>query len=92
MTRNGLIIAAVFLILLAIGANSYLSLHDHDRLQANFQVESEQRVHTIGERCETTDHQAKEHGSQEAWFLRSHQRCLKSLAKVEARAGVHYGP
>ena len=92
MTRNGLIVAAVVLILLAIAANSYISLHDHNSLQRSFQTESEQRVQTIGERCESQLHQAYEDGSQADWFLKAHKRCLKSLAKVEARAGVEYQP
>jgi hypothetical protein len=90
MTRNGLLVAATVLILAAIGFNSYVSLHDHDSLQGFVQAESEQRVHTIGERCESQLHQALEHGPQEHWFLKAHGKCLKSLAKVEARAGVSY--
>jgi tRNA(Leu) C34 or U34 (ribose-2'-O)-methylase TrmL len=90
MTRNGLLVAAVVLILAAIGFNTYVSLHDHDSLQQFVQAESEQRVHTIGERCESQYHQALEHGPQEHWFVKAHGTCLRSLAKVEARAGVTY--
>lgn len=90
MTRNGLLVAATVLILAAIGFNSFVSLHDHGSLQSFVQAESEQRVTTIGERCESQLHQAEEHGPQERWFLMAHGKCLKSLAKVEARAGVSY--
>ena len=98
MTRNGLLVAATLLILAAIGFNSYVSLHDHDSLQSFVQAESEQRVHTIGERCEMTDHISKliQHNlppsrqSEGVWFKNSATRCRSSLAKVEGRAGVSY--
>jgi hypothetical protein len=62
--------------------------------------ESVQRVHTIGERCETTAHTLtilqnnlppSKH-AEEDWFQGSYTHCLKSRAKVEARAGVKYKP
>lgn len=92
MTRNNLSAAAVVLILLAIGVNTYISLHDHGKTTSFIKQESKQRVHTIGERCESQLHQAYEHGPQEGWFLMAHGKCLKSLAKVERRAGVKYHP
>lgn len=61
--------------------------------------ESVQRVHTIGERCETTRHQLTllegylpPTNPQVEWFKASYGRCHKSLAKVEKRAGVKYKP
>lgn len=70
------------------------------QLAALVHTESVQRVHTIGERCEATHHQAMvlhnnlpaSHQGEAAWFNASYERCLVSLAKVEARAGVTYKP
>jgi uncharacterized protein HemX len=55
-------------------------------------TESVQRVTTIGERCEGELLSAEEHGPKERQWLAAHRRCLVSLAKVEARAHVHYVP
>ena len=71
-----------------------------DDLNVFVHDESVQRVHTIGERCEMTDHQRKvleanlppQSQSEAAWFEGSYHRCLHSLAKVEARAGAKYSP
>jgi hypothetical protein len=97
--RNGLV-AVALVILLAIAANTYIGLRDHKSLTSFVRAESEQRVQTIGERCETTAHQATvlHHNlpparqGEAAWFDRSYARCLGSLAKVEARAHVTYKP
>lgn len=68
-------------------------------LREYVQAESAQRVTTIGERCETTRHQSEiltaalgPNNPQSEWFAESYTRCLKSLAKVEARAGIAYKP
>lgn len=100
MTKTAGIIALGLAILLAIGANAYISLSDHESLLSFVRQESAQRVHTIGERCEATEHQAEAlhhnlppaHQGEAAWFDTSHARCLKSLAAVEKRAGVRYEP
>lgn len=100
MTKTSGLVALGVAILLAIGANTYVSLTDHGDLSGFVKAESVQRVHTIGERCEATEHQATvlhnrlpASAKHEAdWFDASYQRCLESLAKVEARAGVKYRP
>lgn len=90
MTKTQAMFALAAVLILAVGVTSYLTLKDHGDLKAYVHAESAQRVTTIGERCENTQRQVAEHGPQEAWFLASYKRCLKSLAKVEARAGVKY--
>jgi hypothetical protein len=100
MTKGRLIAAGFVIVLLAIAANTYINLHDHQSLTSFVHAESVQRVQTIGERCETTTHQATvlHHNlpaarqGEAAWFDQSYARCLKSLAKVEARAHVRYEP
>lgn len=66
-------------------------------LRAFVAAESVQRVHTIGERCETTRHETEvltaglgARDPQSVWFAGSSRKCLRSLAKVEKRAGVTY--
>lgn len=92
MTKTSALIAVNAVIVLAVSVALFVALKDHGGLKAYVQAESAQRVHTIGERCESQLHQAMEHGPQEAWFIGAHSKCLGSLAKVEARAGVRYSP
>lgn len=90
MTRRTLIVAMSALGALLVCALAALAILAFTRVSNFAHDESVQRVHTIGERCEQEEHQAEEHGPQEAWFLEAQVRCRVSLAKVEARAGVHY--
>ena len=89
-SRAGFIANLVGLLLILITLAGLV--FTYERVSDYVQAESVQRVHTIGERCESQQHSADEHGPQEAWFLWAHGRCKVSLAKVEARAGVHYKP
>jgi hypothetical protein len=97
-TRNVVVMTGL-LILLALGGNTYISLHDHAGLTGLVHAESVQRVTTIGERCETTMHESEvltdglgAGNPQSKWFAGSYRKCLKSLAKVEKRAHVRYVP
>lgn len=92
MTKTSALIAVITVITLSVAVALFVALKDHGDLSGLVHAESVQRVHTIGERCESQLHQAMEHGSQEVWFIEAHDKCLKSLAKVESRAGVTYEP
>ena len=99
MSRTAGTMVAVLVILLAIAGNTYISLRDHAATTGFILAESVQRVTTVGERCETTAHEAAilrylapPQQDEAAWFSESYARCLKSLAKVEARAHVKYAP
>lgn len=99
MTRRALIVAVAVVTSLAVVALAIFAILAYTRISDFVQEESVQRVHTIGERCETTHHELEvlqaalpASSRQVRWFAQSYARCLKSLAKVEARAGVHYTP
>lgn len=100
MTKTKGIVALALVFTLALAVNGWVTWHDHGSLSGFVHAESAQRVTTIGERCETTEHQAKvlhnnlppAHRSEARWFHTSYARCKRSLAKVEARAGVTYQP
>ena len=100
MTKYTAKLAVGFLVGLALSVLTFFAVTAFTRTGSFIQAESVQRVHTIGERCESTAHQAKvlhhnlpaSHQGEAQWFAKSYRRCLVSLAKVEKRAGVKYHP
>lgn len=100
MTRRSGLAAAVTVLLLAIAANTVLSIRAYDHTTSFLGEESRQRVHTVGERCETTARTLRilqnnlppSKHDEEGWFLTSYKRCKASLQSIEARAGVRYTP
>lgn len=83
-------VAMFVALLLAISADTYFTLHDHEALVKTTRESALTRVTTVTQRCELTEHILRvldrEAPAEANWFQGSYEGCERQLLKVQGIA------